>query len=166
MKNLILVRHAKSSWDAPLKDIDRPLDKRGIADAHLVSMNYKKYLPEVFLIWSSTASRASETAMIFAQNFSYPVEEIIFKDDLYAFESKKLEKIVKSCNNHYDNVILFGHNEAITNFVNKFGDVLIDNVPTSGLVSIKFDTDSWQTLFKGKTQKTIFPRELKESKQS
>jgi phosphohistidine phosphatase len=36
MKNLILIRHAKSNWDAPLKD-DRPLDQRGMKDAHLVS---------------------------------------------------------------------------------------------------------------------------------
>lgn len=166
MKNLILVRHAKSSWEAPLKDIDRPLDIRGITDAHLVSMNCQKFIPKTFMIWSSTASRASETALIFAQNFSYPVENIVFKDDLYTFDERELERVIRSCNNHYDNVILFGHNEAITNFVNKFGDVLIENVPTSGFVSIKFETENWENLPKGKTQKTIFPKQLKESKQS
>jgi hypothetical protein len=36
MKNLILIRH-KSNWDAPLQDLDRPLDQRGMKDAHLVS---------------------------------------------------------------------------------------------------------------------------------
>lgn len=166
MKNLILIRHAKSSWEAPLRDIDRPLDSRGISDAHLVSMNCQDYLPKTYMIWSSTASRASETAMIFAQNFSYPVENIIFKEDLYTFDERELEKIVKSCNNHYDNVILFGHNEAITNFVNKFGDVYIDNVPTSGFVSIAFDTENWDSLPKGRTQKAVFPKHLKESKQT
>ena len=165
MKNLILIRHAKSSWNAPLRDIDRPLLARGIHDAHMVSMSCQSHLPKKFLIFSSTASRASETALIFAQNFSYPIENIIFKKELYTFEGKELEKIIKSFSNHYDNIILFGHNEAITNFVNKFGDVLIDNVPTSGFVSIKFDTDNWESLSKGKTQKTIFPKELKESKQ-
>lgn len=166
MKNLILVRHAKSSWEAPLRDIDRPLEARGISDAHLVSMNCHEYLPKAFMIWSSTASRASETALIFAQNISYPVENIIFKSELYTFDDRELEKVIKSCSDLYDNVILFGHNEAITNFVNKFGDVLIDNVPTSGFVSIKFDTENWGALPKGRTQKTIFPRQLKESKQT
>jgi len=161
MKNLILIRHAKSSWKAPLKDIDRPLDCRGITDAHLVSMNCQDYLPKAFLIWSSVASRATETALIFAQNFSYPIENIIFKNELYTFDEKDLEKTIKSCNNDYDNVILFGHNEAITNFVNKFGDVFIDNVPTSGFVSLKFDTPDWKALKKGKTLKTLFPKELK-----
>ena len=161
MKNLILIRHAKSSWEAPLKDFDRPLMKKGIHDAHNVSASISKFLPKTFLMWSSTAARALETALIFAQNISYPLESIIFKDDLYTFDEKQLEKVIKSCNNAFESVILFGHNEAITNFVNKFGDVFIENVPTSGFVALQFDAESWDTINKGKTQKTIFPKDLK-----
>ncbi len=161
MKNLILIRHAKSSWEAPLKDFDRPLMKRGILDAHDVSLNISKYLPKTFIIWSSTAARASETALIFAQNISYPLESIVFRDDLYTFDERQLEKVIKSCDNSLESVILFGHNEAITNFVNKFGDVFIENVPTSGFVSLQFDAENWDTIDKGKTQKTIFPKDLK-----
>jgi len=161
MKNLILIRHAKSSWEAPLKDFDRPLMKKGILDAHEVSANISNFLPKTYIIWSSTAARASETALIFAQNISYPIESIIFKDDLYTFDDKQLEKIIKSCDNSFESVILFGHNEAITNFVNKFGDVFIENVPTSGFVSLQFDADSWNAINKGKTHKTIFPKDLK-----
>lgn len=161
MKNLIVIRHAKSSWDAPLKDIDRPLDNRGIKDAHLVATKALSFLPKTFLVYSSTAKRASETAIIFAQNFLYPIENIVFKEELYTFDGNNLERIVKSLNDKYDNVILFGHNEAITNFVNKFGDIFIENVPTSGLVLLKFDLDSWQFIDKGKTIKTVFPKDLK-----
>jgi phosphohistidine phosphatase len=161
MKNLIVIRHAKSSWNAPLKDIDRPLERRGISDAHLVATDSIAFIPKAFLMWSSTAKRASETAMIFAQNFSYPVENIVFRDDLYTFDHKNLEKIVKSFKDDYDNVILFGHNEAITNFVNKFGDVFIENVPTSGFVSMQFESDHWESIDNGRTLKTIFPKDLK-----
>jgi phosphohistidine phosphatase len=161
MKKLILIRHAKSSWDAPLKDSDRPLDNRGIKDAHLVATQVIHLLPKTFLIFSSTAKRASETAIIFAQNFLYPIENIVFKEELYTFDGNSLERIVKSFNNKYDNVILFGHNEAITNFVNKFGDIFIENVPTSGFVSLKFDSDNWQFIDKGKTIEIVFPKDLK-----
>ena len=161
MKNLILVRHAKSSWEAPLKDFDRPLMKRGILDAHNVSAAIGKFLPKTYTIWSSTAARATETAIIFAQNLSYPLESILFKDELYTFDERHLEKVIKSCDNSLESVILFGHNEAITNFVNKFGDVFIENVPTSGFVSLQFDAESWDTIHKGKTHKTIFPKDLK-----
>jgi phosphohistidine phosphatase len=161
MKNLILIRHAKSSWEAPLKDFDRPLMKNGIQDAHLVSSNIYHFLPKTFLIWSSPSARASETALIFAQNISFPIESIIYKKELYTFDEKQLEKVIKSCDNGFESIILFGHNEAITNFVNKFGDVFVDNVPTSGFVSIQFDADSWEKINKGKTQKMIFPKDLK-----
>ncbi len=161
MKSLIIVRHSKSSWKIPLKDIDRPLSKRGIHDAHLVFSNIHDLLPKSFIIWSSKAKRAKETAMIFSQNLSFSYDNIIFKDELYTFEDKKLEEIIKKCENIYDNLILFGHNEAITKFVNKFGDLLINNVPTSGVVSMKFDIDDWSKLKKGKTIKSIFPSHLK-----
>jgi phosphohistidine phosphatase len=163
MKNLILIRHAKSSWEAPLKDIDRPLEQRGINDAHLVAINCIKYIPSTFVIMSSTAKRASETALIFAQTILYPIESIIFKEELYTFDENQLEKIIKSMSNIFDNVILFGHNDAITNFVNKFGDLYISNVPTAGFVSLQFEADDWRKIKKGKTKKIIFPKKLKHS---
>ncbi|MFN3753889.1 SixA phosphatase family protein [Flavobacterium sp.] len=161
MKQLILVRHAKSSWDAPLHDFDRPLTSRGIQDAHLVSSNISSHLPKTFLVWSSAAKRAAETAIIFAQNLSFPIESILFKNELYTFDERKLEQIIKSCSNEYDHLIVFGHNEAITNFVNKFGDVIIDNVSTSGFVNIVFDTLNWNSIERGTTKKVVFPRDLK-----
>ena len=161
MKQLILVRHAKSSWDAPLHDFDRPLNSRGIQDAHLVSSHIGNHVPKSFLVWSSAAKRAAETAMIFAQNLSFPVESIVFKEDLYTFDERKLETVIKSSPDDCDHLIVFGHNEAITNFVNKFGNVFIDNVSTSGFVNIFFDSLSWATIEKGTTKKVIFPRDLK-----
>jgi phosphohistidine phosphatase len=147
MKQLILVRHAKSSWDLPVQDFDRPLSNRGIQDAHLISSKVINYLPETFIIWSSAAKRAMETA-------------IIFKKELYTFDLSKLETIIKNCNDQFDNLILFGHNEAITHFVNKFGNVTVDNVSTSGFVSITFETNSWKAISNGKTNKIILPKDF------
>ena len=161
MKNLILVRHAKSSWETPLKDKHRPLSKKGLQAAHLVSSYVSTYLPKSYLFWTSIADRASQTALIFAQNISYPIESIIYKEDLYTFDENQLAKVIKSCKNDFDNVILFGHNGAITNFVNKFGDVFIENVPTSGFVFLQFDVDDWGAIQKGKTLKIIVPKDLK-----
>ncbi|ESU24963.1 phosphohistidine phosphatase SixA [Flavobacterium enshiense DK69] len=161
MKNLILIRHAKSSWKAPLKDLDRPLSKRGIGDAHLTSHAVDRFLPKTFIVWSSPARRAKETAMIYAQNLAIPLETIMYKEDLYTFDESSLENTIKNCENKYDNLILFGHNEAITNFVNKFGDHYIDNVPTSGFVSLKFEEEDWKNIQRGKIVKTVFPSQLK-----
>ncbi|WP_430613065.1 SixA phosphatase family protein [Flavobacterium sp. JP2137] len=160
MKKLILIRHAKSSWNTPVQDHDRPLSKKGINDAHKVSDVLVSQLPKTAIIWTSTAKRARETAVIFAQNFLIPLESLIQMPDLYTFESSELEKIIKSCENRHANLILFGHNDAITKFVNKFGDLSIENVPTTGVVEIDFDTDDWNQISKGKIVQTIFPRDL------
>ena len=161
MKNLILIRHAKSSWDAPLQDIDRPLELRGIKDAHLVSSQCSSYLPSKFIIFCSAARRAKETAIIFAQNILYPIESIVFKPELYTFDESRLENFIKSCSNDFENLILFGHNEAITNFVNKFGDNCIGHIPTAGFVSMQFETNNWMEINSGKIKKTLFPKNLK-----
>lgn len=162
MKNLILIRHAKSSWDAPLADKDRPLSKRGINDAHLMASNVEGHLPKSYIVWSSTAQRAKNTAYIFAESLSIPVETIEFKDDLYTFDEEKLENVIKSCNNQFDNLILFGHNGAITNFVNTFGNHAVDNVPTAGFVSLSFDEDNWKDISRGEIKTVLSPREFKE----
>lgn len=88
MKQLFLIRHAKSSWSLPLNDVDRPLTNRGIQDAHLVSAEVSQELPQTYLFWSSIAKRASETAILVAQNVSYPIGSIQFKAELYTFDVK------------------------------------------------------------------------------
>ena len=160
MKNLILIRHAKSSWETVADDFDRILEQRGIEAARLVAAHCRQYLPNTYIVWSSPAKRAAQTARIFALEIPFPPEQINYIEQLYTFDDHILTKIIKTCDNKHDNLILFGHNEAITNFVNKFGDIRIDNVPTAGFVSIQFNTDDWKTIANGRTVKTIFPKDL------
>ena len=159
MKSLLLIRHAKSSWNLPVKDFDRPLTSKGISNAIALALKTKQYIPANCLIWSSSSKRASTTASLYVENWNLDVNAIHFLDALYTFDATQLEEIVKSCSNDCDNLILFGHNNAITDFVNKFGDVYIENVPTAGFVSIFFETNSWKSITKGKTDKILFPKD-------
>ena len=161
MKNLFLIRHSKSSWDVPVQDINRSISARGVKDAHLIASKSVALVPNSYIVWCSKAKRTTETAYIFSEYLSIPIETIYFSEDLYTFDEKNLHEIIKKCKNEHDNLILFGHNEAITNFVNKFGDLYIENVPTSGLVAIQFNTEDWQNLGKGKTIATLFPSHFK-----
>lgn len=161
MINLILIRHAKSSWETTLNDYARPLSVRGINDAHLVSEELKSVLPKSFIVWSSGATRAYNTAVVFCQNMNIPLESIIVKEELYTFDLDSLEKAIKECENAHQNLILFGHNDAITNFVNKFGDRLIERVPTSGAVIMSFEEESWCSIKKGRIVQELYPRDFK-----
>jgi phosphohistidine phosphatase len=145
----------------PSEDINRPLAHRGISDANLMATKIGEYLPSKNLIWSSTATRARDTALIFSQNLRWPLEDILFKNELYTFDVKSLVETIRLCENSYDNVILFGHNAAITDFVNTFGDRYIDNVPTCGFVQIGFETNHWENISNGKIFKTVFPKEFR-----
>ena len=113
-------------------------------------------------MFGAVKTKTIETAYVFSEYLSISFENIYFKEDLYTFDDVNLLKIIKKkCKNEHDNLILFGHNEAITNFVNKFGDLYIDNVPTSGVVVLQFETDNWEKISKGKTITTIFLSQFK-----
>ncbi len=157
MKKLILIRHAKSSWNAPLQDIDRPLTKSGILAAHQVATKVATLMPKAYLVWCSMAKRTTETALIFAQNLSFPIESINIIPDLYTFDVSDFEKIIKKCEDQFDNLVVFGHNQAITDFVNKYGNQRIDELPTAGFVAIQFEIASWKTISRGITEHIIFP---------
>ncbi|TYA58861.1 SixA phosphatase family protein [Formosa maritima] len=161
MKKLILVRHAKSSWKENLNDHDRGLETRGFIDAELVSLKFKELNITPDLVLSSTAKRAKKTAEIFIKNLNFDQINFNLNEKLYDFSGESLVKTLKHVQNDANTLMLFGHNHALTYFVNTFGDTYIDNVPTSGLVIIDFQIDSWKYIIKGQTVKIIFPRDLR-----
>lgn len=160
MKKIILIRHGKSSWDQPVTDHERQLTSKGIENTVKIANESISFIDSKSTIWSSSAKRAFQTACLIVENWNLPLSSIIIRKDLYTFDHRQLEQIVKSCSNDCESLILFGHNNAITDFVNKFGDIFIDNVPTSGFVSIIFETNSWSSITKGITNKIIVPRDL------
>ena len=159
MKNLILIRHAKSNWDLPLPDKERSITSSGIKKSIKVANKSINSINPSVKIWCSSAKRTQLTAKIFLNCWNINEEKIEVKEELYTFDCHKLEEIIKSCPNNCNNLILFGHNSAITDFVNKFGNKFVSNIPTSGLVSINFEATSWSIITKGTTQTIIFPSE-------
>ena len=157
--HIFLIRHAKSSWDFDLIDKKRPLSSRGINDAQLVFNEISSFLPLEYEIWCSTSELTTQTAKIFSSLNNIDFNSIIYKDELYTFNSIELEKALKK--NNAKNLIIFGHNNAITDFVNKFGNYYIENIPTCGVVILKFEDSNTFSPKKGVIVKTIFPRDLK-----
>ena len=162
MKTLYIVRHAKSSWQYDgIKDIDRPLKKRGINDAYLISKILKKKIdcPNIFV--SSSANRALHTAMIFSYTFKYPLANLKISKELYSFSDGYLIKTVKALDDGFDSAIIFSHDHGINTFVNTFGETPIAHVPTCGVIGIQFDDKYWKNIKKGKTFLTEFPKSYK-----
>ncbi len=159
MKTLMLIRHAKSSWEVAVADKSRIISARGIENAHTMGAFLAKIVPEFYAIQCSTAVRAKETAQIICAYLPENARAIGYHEDLYTFNALDLERFICRTDNQNDTLILFGHNEAITDFVNKFGSIYIPNVPTAGFVHLEMAIDSWSSLKKGTTVRIQFPND-------
>ena len=165
MKQLILIRHAKSDWGNEfLKDIDRPLNDRGYADAYFLGEWFlkNKALPEQIV--ASTATRALNTALIFARIFDFDMKRFCLEKEIYESSVERLLSIIHEQDDARERIMLFGHNPAFTNICNELSDDLFfDNVPTCGIVALNFNISSWSELSKktGKVDFYQFPKEFK-----
>ena len=160
-KKLILIRHAKSSWEYDVSDIDRPLKKRGVTDASIISNAFKEKEYTVNKIYSSPANRALSTCKIFKNNLNWTDGQIEIVNKLYDFGGESVLNFITTLDNTLKTVIIFGHNHAFTAIANDFGDTYIDNLPTSGLVVLKFNVNSWEYVKYGETELLMFPRDYR-----
>lgn len=135
MRQLILIRHAKSSWSNPdLNDFDRPLNKRGKRDlpfmANLLSSKINK--PDIII--SSPAKRTKLTALEFADALNYNNDKIVWDKKLYLASSGAILKILSQLNDEINMAIIVGHNPGLTDLQNLICNKEIDNIPTCGIV--------------------------------
>jgi phosphohistidine phosphatase len=157
MKQLILVRHAKSDWNDPgLSDIDRPLNERGKRDAPAMAHRLldKKIKIDAFI--SSPAKRAARTAKIFAEELGAKKKEILFKQELYLASPSTFNDVIAGTDDDFDTIAVFSHNEGITDFANQLTDARIDNIPTCGVFAIKIDSNSWKKFKEAKKEFWFF----------
>ena len=167
MKELVLVRHAKSDWtNESIKDIDRPLGEKGYEDAYLLSKWFKEEMGKPDLIISSPATRALNTAFIFARTFGYMEKEVMIEDSLYESDVKSYLKCISQTNAKVNRLMLFGHNPVITNLSNEINkDLFFDNIPTCGIIKIGFEFNDWKEVLnkqEGKLLINKFPKNFKQ----
>lgn len=167
MKNLILVRHAKSSWDDPsLPDRDRPLSTRGKRDAPAMGRLLKARGLQADLMVSSPAKRARKTAIRIAKALGYPKERIDIDERLYLEGVGALVKLISALDDRYQRVMLFGHNPEFTELANRLTGTEIANIPTCGVVSIIFDSDTWRACAEKSGHIGLFERPTKPASSS
>jgi phosphohistidine phosphatase len=145
LKTLILVRHAKSSWDDPtLPDFDRPLNDRGKKDAPKMAKRLadKKINIDAFI--SSPAKRAKKTAELFIKEFDRDENEIILFPSLYHADVNDFYEAISVVDDKFKSIAVFSHNPGITSFANKLVEkAQLDNMPTSSVFAVKADIKNW-----------------------
>ena len=157
MKRLVLCRHAKSSWkDMALRDIDRPLNKRGGKDAPMMGKRLADRGLKPDLIISSSAKRALKTARRLAKKAGYPKKNIVIEKDMYGASPELLLARVRRFDNSRAVVVMIGHNPAMTSFANLLGGLDIYNIPTCGIVALDFDVGAWKDVGRKKGKLVFF----------
>jgi len=146
MKQLLLVRHAKSDWNTgAVNDFDRPLNERGHRDAPEMAKRLIKKNIAIDAFVSSDAVRALTTATYFAKAFDTDPKEIIALPDLYLAQPQVFFEVITGLKNDNATVAIFSHNPGITRFVNMLvKNTRIDDMPTCAVFAVKSNISHWK----------------------
>lgn len=152
MKSVLLLRHAKSSWDNPgLADFDRPLAKRGLSDAPLMGQVMADFEIVPDKIMSSPAKRAKQTAELAAKACGYR-KSITWQDSFYGGYSDTLIEALKTLPDTVERAMLVGHNPTMEETVEALlvgEQTLSIRMPTAALVCLDLNIMRWEDLEPG-----------------
>ena len=143
MKNLLVLRHAKSSWsDAGLADHDRPLNSRGKKAAPRIGrlIRDEGIVPEV--IASSTAKRARKTAELVAEHSGY-TGDVELVEQLYHASPETYVDYLSGVPDSVTTALVIGHNPGIQDLVSQLGGSY-ESFPTATLARLELSIESWR----------------------
>ena len=148
MKSLFLLRHAKSSWDNPQhSDFERPLSKRWISDAILLSKYIQKHSISFDLILSSPSERTQSTLDLVLSSLN-PIPSTVFKESIYHASASALSQLIKEQDEEINNVLVIGHNPGLHILTESLTDESIIKFPTCAFAKLT-NFNHWKDLDAG-----------------
>lgn len=144
-KTILIMRHAKSSWDdSSLKDFDRPLNKRGRRDAPAMG----QYLAGLDLlpdhIVCSAARRAKETIGLLSDELGVEKHIIHYDESLYFDGVGAYLDAIRSAPDDAGIVLVAGHNPTIEHLVAKLsGGSARQKITTANIACFYSSATSW-----------------------
>ncbi|MEJ2747135.1 MAG: histidine phosphatase family protein [Anaerolineae bacterium] len=145
MKTLLILRHAKSSWEnAQLTDYERPLNKRGKRDAPRMGklLREQDLVPD--LIITSSAERALSTAEAVALASGYE-QEIRATRSFYHADPAAYIDALRQLDDSLERVMVVGHNPGMEELVEEltgFWEVM----STAALAQVSLPVNHWHDL--------------------
>lgn len=164
MPTLLLLRHAKSSWDDPsLKDFERPLSERGENAAPRMGayMAAQGLAPE--LILCSPAVRARQTLDLVLPHLAGG-PTVVYEDNFYLAAPSVLLARLRKVGATVHHVLVVGHDPGMQGLALELagsGDAetlqsLGRKFPTGALAVIRFDVRDWSKVGPGKGSLELF----------
>jgi phosphohistidine phosphatase len=171
MRELLLLRHAKSAWDVPgLDDRERDLAPRGRKAAKKMGrlLAEKRLSPD--LVLCSTARRAGRTLEILAEKLPHSLE-VRRLEELYLASEEAMLKLVRAQADAVRRLMLVGHDPGVhrlalllvgTDDAAAIDTGLVQKFPTAALAHLRFPVEHWAEIAPGGAELVAFykPREL------
>jgi phosphohistidine phosphatase len=149
MKYLTFIRHAKSDWsNTGQKDIDRPLNSKGLRDTPKMGGKLKEMGFEPEKIFASISMRTRMTAELLVEQLNYN-QEVEYCEEIYEASVRSLFDFISLIPNQLNDIAIIGHNPTLTYISEYFSNEVLEHVPTCGVVRIAFDLEEWALLTKG-----------------
>jgi phosphohistidine phosphatase len=157
MLKLLLLRHAKSSWDnEDLDDHERPLAKRGAKEAPLIGRLLASGGQKPDTVLCSTAVRARATLTLVLSALDAPPPAIVYDDALYLATPERLLERLGQVEGS-ETVMIIGHNPGLHALAlsltgegaRKDLTALATGFPTAGLAVLEFAADQWRDIVPG-----------------
>lgn len=159
MKQLTILRHAKSGWDAPVdRDFDRPINARGRRGATLMGEYWRGQSWSLDWIIASPAVRVTETLDHFLPAAGFADLEPHWERRVYLASAATLLDVLRETGALGDHLLLVGHNPGLedlammlvpTDSSNAARTALEEKLPTASLVRIRLPIDKWSNLVDG-----------------
>jgi phosphohistidine phosphatase len=168
VRRLLLLRHAKSSWDdGTLQDRDRPLAPRGRRATKRIARWAQEHDVRPQLVVCSSAVRARETLNGVIAGLGDP--EVWTESTLYAAGVETLLERVRALPEAVEEAMLVGHNPGLADLLLLLAEPgelrrrAEAKVPTGALATLEADITTWSELEPGGARLVSFvvPRELK-----
>ena len=158
LRKIILLRHAKSSWEDPsLRDFDRPLSKRGMNDTKLMKVHMASLVREVDGIYSSPSIRTSQTIKQLAPEFAH----VKYLKSLYLGDISVVLSLLESIQTRIKTVMIVGHNPCIQKTMETIWKKPVEKFPTCAAAVFSLKNGSGKTAIPvGKLEKFIKPRDF------
>jgi len=143
-RTLVVVRHAKSDWDAGVEDHDRPLNERGRRDAPALGEWLRDNVGEIGLVVCSSAARARQTWRL-ASAALEPAPPVRYEQRVYAAEPRALMSVLDEVADDVGTTALVGHNPGVTELVEEVSGQAVE-LTTSAVAVVRWNgawADVW-----------------------
>ncbi|MBU2712478.1 SixA phosphatase family protein [Zooshikella harenae] len=163
MKELILLRHAKSSWkDSTLEDFDRPLNKRGKTVAPQMGQVLADvgWIPQYII--ASPAKRCRSTTKHLLPYFKIKPKKVQWEEMIYEAPTSALYTVISEVPDTITSLMVIGHNPGLEMLATELDSAFPGHLTTCAAVCIDLPINHWRNIGPdvGKIRECLRPKDV------